>query len=40
VQLTVDSHDDTEDALDMLLSKKRAGDRKLWLQTKGNLADV
>jgi len=26
--------------MDMLLSKKRAGDRKSWLETKGNLAEV
>jgi len=24
----------------MLLAKKRAGDRKSWLETKGNLAEV
>ena len=24
--------------LDMLLAKKRAGDRREWLETKGNLA--
>jgi topoisomerase-4 subunit B len=26
--------------MDMLLSKKRSGDRKEWLQNKGNLAVV
>jgi len=26
--------------MDMLLAKKRAGDRKNWLETKGNLAEV
>jgi topoisomerase-4 subunit B len=26
--------------MDMLLAKKRAGDRKSWLETKGNLAEV
>ncbi|MFK7886677.1 MAG: DNA topoisomerase IV subunit B [Gammaproteobacteria bacterium] len=40
VQLTVEAKDKTEQMLDMLLSKKRAGDRKKWLQSKGNLADV
>jgi len=40
VQLTVDAKDQTEQMLDMLLAKKRAKDRKHWLQTKGNLADV
>ena len=24
--------------LDMLLSKKRSGDRRIWLETKGDLA--
>jgi len=26
--------------MDMLLAKKRAGDRKSWLESKGNLAEV
>jgi topoisomerase-4 subunit B len=26
--------------MDMLLAKKRAGDRREWLETKGNLAEV
>jgi topoisomerase-4 subunit B len=26
--------------LDMLLAKKRSGDRRLWLENKGNLAQV
>jgi topoisomerase-4 subunit B len=26
--------------LDMLLAKKRASDRRAWLQEKGNLADI
>jgi topoisomerase-4 subunit B len=39
VQLTLD--DDNEEAiLDMLLNKKRAGDRKNWLNSKGSLADI
>jgi topoisomerase-4 subunit B len=25
---------------DMLLAKKRAGDRKQWLESKGDLADI
>ncbi|MAF86418.1 MAG: hypothetical protein CMK91_01195, partial [Pseudomonas sp.] len=29
-----------ESLLDMLLAKKRAGDRKSWLESKGNLAEV
>ncbi len=40
VQLTVDAGDDTNGMLDMLLAKKRASDRKAWLQEKGNLAEV
>ncbi len=42
VRLTVTGGGDAEtDALmDMLLSKKRAGDRKDWLERKGNLAEV
>jgi topoisomerase-4 subunit B len=26
--------------MDMLLAKKRAGDRKSWLESKGDLAEV
>jgi topoisomerase-4 subunit B len=26
--------------MDMLLAKKRASDRREWLETKGNLAEV
>lgn len=40
VQLTLDDGDDTMQVMDMLLAKKRASDRKAWLETKGNLADV
>jgi len=40
VQLTVDAGDDTNTLLDMLLAKRRAGDRKAWLETKGNLAEL
>lgn len=40
VQLTVEEGDDTKQLLDMLLSKKRAGDRRSWLEDKGNLAEV
>jgi topoisomerase-4 subunit B len=40
VQLTVDAQDKTEQLLDMLLAKKRASDRREWLETKGNLAQV
>ena len=40
LQLTVDAADDTDQLLDMLLAKKRAGDRREWLEAKGNLAEV
>jgi topoisomerase-4 subunit B len=40
VQLTVELTDDTRGQLDLLLAKKRAQDRKIWLETKGNLADI
>ena len=40
VQLTIDAGDDSRSVLDMLLAKKRAGDRKSWLETKGNLAEI
>ncbi|HZW60326.1 MAG TPA: DNA topoisomerase IV subunit B [Woeseiaceae bacterium] len=40
VQLTVDAKDNTEQMLDMLLAKKRAADRRSWLETKGNMAEV
>lgn len=40
VQLTLDSADDTLELMDMLLAKKRASDRKAWLESKGNLAEV
>jgi topoisomerase-4 subunit B len=40
VQLTVEADDGTSKVMDMLLSKKRAGDRKEWLETKGDLASL
>ena len=40
VQLTLEPGDDTNGILDMLLAKKRASDRRQWLETKGNLADA
>jgi topoisomerase-4 subunit B len=40
VQLNLDAGDGTHELLDMLLAKKRSGDRKSWLQAKGNLAEV
>jgi topoisomerase-4 subunit B len=38
VQLTVDSMDDTHKLMDMLLARKRASDRRAWLESKGNMA--
>ena len=40
VQLTLDDEQGTEAVMDMMLNKKRAGDRKIWLESKGNLAEV
>ncbi|MGO4551808.1 DNA topoisomerase IV subunit B [Lysobacter sp. 2RAF19] len=40
VQLTVDDDGETRSLMDMLLAKKRAGDRKTWLELKGDLATL
>jgi topoisomerase-4 subunit B len=40
VQLTVATDDGTAKLMDMLLAKKRASDRKEWLETKGDLASL
>ncbi|MEJ2298122.1 MAG: DNA topoisomerase IV subunit B, partial [Woeseiaceae bacterium] len=40
VQLTVGGRDQTDQLMDMLLAKKRSKDRRNWLETKGNLAEV
>jgi topoisomerase-4 subunit B len=40
LQLTIVDGDKTDLTLDMLLGKKRASDRKIWLENKGNLAEV
>jgi topoisomerase-4 subunit B len=40
VQLTIAAKDDSDQLMDMLLAKKRASDRKEWLEEKGNLAEV
>ena len=39
-QLTIEAGDNTFDIMNMMLSKKRAADRKEWLQEKGDLAEV
>ncbi len=38
VRLVLDAGDGTDQMLDMLLAKKRASDRKAWLEEKGDLA--
>lgn len=39
--LTLDDEtDETTQLMDMLLAKKRSGDRREWLESKGNLADL
>ncbi len=40
VQLTLENEPETMALMDMLLAKKRASDRKTWLETKGNLAVI
>ena len=40
VRLVLDAGDGTNQMLDMLLAKKRASDRKSWLEEKGDLAEV
>ncbi len=38
VQLTVEAKDQADQTMDMMLAKKRAADRREWLERKGNLA--
>jgi topoisomerase IV subunit B len=40
VRLTIEARDQTDKLMDMLLAKKRSGDRREWLENKGNLAEV
>jgi topoisomerase-4 subunit B len=42
VQLTIEGKtgEAAAEMLDMLLAKKRAPDRREWLETKGNLAEL
>jgi topoisomerase-4 subunit B len=40
VQLTIEDPVGTEQLMDMLLAKKRASDRKQWLEKKGHMAAV
>ena len=40
VQLTLDPSDQADSLMDMLLAKKRAADRREWLEEQGTLAQV
>ena len=40
VQLDLDDPTATDSVMDMLLAKKRASDRKVWLEQKGDLAEI
>ena len=40
VQLSLNDGDGTMEMMDMLLSKKRAGDRKAWLEASGDQAEI
>ena len=40
VQLQLAAGDNTHELMDMLLAKKRAADRKQWLQKNGDLAEI
>ncbi len=40
VQLTIEDEESATEQMDLLLAKKRSADRKEWLETKGNLAEL
>jgi topoisomerase-4 subunit B len=40
VQLTIEAKEHPDKLMDMLLAKKRAGDRRDWLERNGNLAET
>ena len=40
VQLTIESSTKVNELLDMLLAKKRSADRKIWLEKKGDQAEI
>jgi len=40
IQLTLNDPEQAESTMDMLLAKKRSGDRKMWLENKGDLAII
>ena len=40
IQLTLNDEQETFQRMDMLLAKKRSSDRKLWLESKGDLVEI
>ena len=40
VRLLIEPGDQTNTIMDMMLAKKRAADRKRWLESKGDLAEI
>ena len=40
LQLMITDDDETDEMMDMLLAKKRSSDRKSWLESKGNMAEI
>ena len=40
VQMTLQASDETVEVMDMMLAKKRAGDRRAWLEKKGDQATI
>ena len=40
IQLTLGKGKSTNELMDMLLSKKRSGERREWLERKGDLAEL
>ncbi|WP_017445142.1 DNA topoisomerase IV subunit B [Gayadomonas joobiniege] len=40
VRLTIDENESTQELMDMLLAKKRSSDRKAWLESKGDQAEI
>lgn len=40
VRLMIEADDETNSIMDMLLAKRRAADRKSWLQQRGDLAEI
>ncbi len=40
IRLCIDAGDNTNATMDMMLAKKRSADRKKWLESKGDLAEI